>query len=50
MQEEERLDELKLANGKIWTSGGLWAFFAEYADAYVRWENHADVVGTVADC
>lgn len=49
MEEEERLQELELADGKVSTSGGLLSFLSEDTNTDVGLQDHTDIVGSVTD-
>lgn len=49
VEEEEWLQVLEFPDGVVGTSCGLLAFFSEDSDANVRLQDHADVIGSVAD-
>ena len=49
MDEQQRLQELELADGVVCGTRCLLAFLAKDANAYVRFQDHVDVVGAVSD-
>ena len=49
MDEQQRLQELELTDGVVCGTRCLLAFLAKDANAYVRFEDHVDVVGAVSN-
>lgn len=50
MNEKSALEEFELGKGEVGRSSGISALFSEYAETYVRFLNHGNVVGAITDC